>query len=56
MSFDIFSKYAWGALLKGKEGIRITNAFRKILNHFNRKPSKVWVDKTSKFYNRSMIN
>ena len=31
----------------------ITNAFQKILKELNRKPNKIWVDKGSKFYNRS---
>ena len=32
----------------------ITNAFQKILDEANRKPNKIWVDKGSEFYNRSM--
>ena len=32
----------------------ITNRFRKILYESNRKPNKIWVDKDSEFYNRSM--
>ena len=32
----------------------ITNGFRKILYESNRKPNKIWVDKDSEFYNRSM--
>ena len=32
----------------------ITNAFQKILDESNRKPNKIWVDKGSEFYNRSM--
>ena len=32
----------------------ITNAFQKILDQSNRKPNKIWVDKGSEFYNRSM--
>ena len=50
----IFSKYAWVVPLKDKEGITINNAFQKILKESNLKPSKVWVDKDSEFYNRSM--
>ena len=52
--FDIFSKYVWGIPLKDKKRITITNAFRKILDHSNRKPNKIWVDKGSELYNRSM--
>ena len=28
--------------------------FKKILDNSKRKPNKIWVDKGSKFYNRSM--
>ena len=51
---DIFSKYAWINPLKDKKGITITNAFEKILHKSNRKPNKIWIDKVSEFYNRSM--
>ena len=51
---DIFSKYAWVILSKDKKGITITNVFQKISKESNRKPSKIWADKSSKFYNRSM--
>ena len=40
--------------LKEKKGITITNAFQKILDESNHKPYKIWVDKGSEFYNRSM--
>ena len=39
---------------KDNKGIMITNAFQKILDQSNRKPNKIWVDKGSDFYNRSM--
>ena len=48
---DIYSKYAWVVLLKEKQGITITNAFKRILVESNRKPNKIWVSKGSKFYN-----
>ena len=51
---DIYSKYAWVIPLKDKKGITIINAFQKTLDEINRKPNKIWVDKGSKFYNRSM--
>ena len=51
---DIYSKYAWVIPLKDKKGISITNAFQKIKKESNRKPNKIWVDKGSEFYNRSM--
>ena len=47
---NIFSKYAWVVPLKD---ISIVDAFQKILDHLNRKPNKIWVDKGSKFYNSS---
>ena len=53
-AIDIYSKYAWVIPLKDKKGITITNAFQKILKDYNRKPSKIWVDKGSEFYNRLM--
>ena len=53
---DIFSKYAWFVPLKDKkrQGIKIANAFQKILKACNRKPNKIWVDKGSEFYNSSV--
>ena len=48
---NVFSKYAWVVPLKDKKGVTITNAFQKILKEFNRKPSKIWVDKGIEFYN-----
>ena len=40
--------------LKDKEGITITNVFQNILDESKCKPNKIWVDKVSEFYNRSM--
>ena len=51
---SIFSKYAWVILLKDKKGITITNAFQNILKESNRKPNKIWVDKGSEIFKRSM--
>ena len=51
---DIYSKYPWVIPLKDKKGTTITNAFQKILKDSNRRPNKIWFDKGSKFYNRSM--
>ena len=52
--FDIFSKYAWVITLKDKTVITITNTFRKILKESNHKPIKMWVDKGSEFYSKSI--
>ena len=51
---DIFSKYAWVIPLNNKKGITIANAFQKILDESGHKPNKIWIDKGSGFYNRSM--
>ena len=51
---DIYSKYAWVFPLKDKKGVTIVNAFQKILGDSKRKTNKIWVDKGSEFYNRSM--
>ena len=51
---DIFSQYAWVVPLKDKKVVSIVNAFQKILVDSKRKPNKIWVDKGSEFYNRSM--
>lgn len=51
---DIYSKHAQVVPLKGRESITITNAFQKILDESDRKPSKTWVDKGGGFYSRSM--
>ena len=40
--------------LKDKKIITISNAFQKFLNESKRKPNKIWVDKRSEFYNRSV--
>ena len=53
---DIFSEYAWVVLLKNKKGVSIVDAFGKILDKSGRKPSKIWVDKESEFYNSSFKN
>ena len=51
---DIYSKYAWVVPLKDKNGISIVNAFQSILKKSNRKLNKIWADKGSDLYNRSM--
>ena len=51
---DICSIYAWVILLKNKKGITVTNAFQKTLDESKRKPNKIWVDKGSEFYDRSI--
>ena len=53
-AIDIYSKYAWIILLKDKKGTTITDGFHKLLDESNHKLSKIWIDKGSEFYNRSM--
>ena len=36
------------------KGITFINAFQTFFDEFNCKPDKIWVDKGSEFYNRSM--
>ena len=40
--------------MKDKRGIAITHVLQKVLDESNCKPNKIWVYKSSKFYNRSM--
>ena len=53
-AIDILSKYALVVPLKDKKDITITNTFQKILKESNRKLNKIWVDKGSEFYSRSV--
>ena len=53
-AIDIFSEYTWVLPLEDKKGITFTNAFQEILDESNRKPNKIWVDKGSKSYSRSV--
>ena len=40
--------------IKDKKGITTVNAFQKNLDKSNRKTNKIWVEKGSKCYNRSI--
>ena len=51
---DIFRKNKWVIPFKNKKGITITNIFEKNLKESNRKAHKIWADKGSKFYDRSV--
>ena len=53
MVIDVFSKYSRVVPLKDKKGVSIGNAFQSILKKSNRKPNKIWVEKSGKFYNNS---
>ena len=49
---DVFTKYAWVKRLKNKKGKTVLNAMIEIVNEFNRKPNKLWVDQGREFCNR----
>ena len=51
---DIYSTYAWVISIKDKKWITIASAIQGILDESKHKPNKIWVDKGSEFYNRSM--
>ena len=65
---DIFTKYAWAIPLKNKSGLSITNGFKIVLGESpqggsehqhscgfpDRKPEKLWVDRGSEFYNKTI--
>ena len=53
MCYWYFSKYAWVLPLKDWKVITITKSFQT-LDKPSRKPNKIWVDKGSESYNRSM--
>ena len=50
----LFSKHAWVTPLNYQRSITITNALQKILDESNSKSNRIWVDKGSEFYNKSM--
>ena len=52
---DIYSKYVCVIPLKyKKKKSTITKAFQKILDELKRKLNQTWVEKGSRFYNRSI--
>ena len=51
---DIFTKYEWVKPLKDKKCKTVLNAFIKIANESNRKPSNLRVDRGREFYNKLM--
>ena len=51
---DIFSKYSLVVPLKDKKVVTIVNGYQSTLNDLKRKPNKIWLDKGSEFYNKSV--
>ena len=41
---DVFTKYTWVKLLEEKKDKIVLNTFIEVVNEFNRKPNKLWVD------------
>ena len=51
-AINLYSKYAWVVSIKHKKGTSIANAFKRIISK-ERKPNKIWVDHSRKFYNNT---
>ena len=51
---DVFNKYAKVVPLKDKKVVTIVNGYQSTLNDLKRKPNKIWLDKGSEFYNKSV--
>ena len=49
---DVFSKYGWLIPLKDKAGKSVASALKTIFKE--RKPEKMWVDKSKEFYNKDV--
>ena len=50
--FDVFSKYGWLIPVKDKMGKSVASALKTIFKE--RKPEKMWVDKSKEFYNKDV--
>ena len=46
----LFWKYVWVVPVKEKRGTTIVNASKAILDRLERKPNKIWVEQSGKFY------
>ena len=51
-AIDVFNKYAWVKSLKDEKVKTVLNTFIKILNEFDRKTNKLWIDQGRYFYNQ----
>ena len=54
MSYYVYAKYAWVKPLKDEKRKTVLNAFMEIVNEFNHKRNKSWVDQRGEFYNKLM--
>jgi transposase InsO family protein len=48
---DVFSKFGWMRALKSKSGTEVADALNDIITSSGRKPTHVWSDKGTEFYN-----
>ena len=48
---DIFSRFAWAHPLKSKTGREVADALRDIFTKSHRKPSRIWSDDGTEFFN-----
>ena len=51
---NVFTKYAWVKPLKDKKGKTALNTFIEIVNEYNRKPNKSWIDQKRELINKLM--
>ena len=51
---NVFTKYAWVKPLKDKKGKTALNTFIEIVNEYNHKPNKSWVDQKRESINKLM--
>ena len=51
---DIYTRYAWALPLKTKNASEVKEAFEKIFRESERKPTKLWVDRGTEYYNKTM--
>jgi hypothetical protein len=49
---DVFSKFGWMRALKSKSGTEVASALNDIITSSGRKPTHVWSDKGTEFYNK----
>ena len=53
-AINIFSKHTCIVPLKEKKSITINNTFQEVLKEFGLTPNKIWSEKGSEFYDRSL--
>ena len=54
-AIDFFTTYAWVKPLKDKKCKTVIKAFIEIVNEYNCKPNKLWVDQGREFYNFKLM-